>query len=62
MWHYIFKILKNGKKAISAKSDTAIFCITNQLVIICHKIDLHIIAMYVYFNKVLLPLKKTVSI
>ena len=55
MWYYFFKILKNGKRAISAQYNTAIFCITNRLIKICHKIDLQIIAMCVYFNKILLP-------
>ena len=31
-----------------------LLCITNRLVILCHKIDLQIIAMCAYFNKILL--------
>ena len=49
---------KTAKIAISAQLDTAIFCMTNISIKICHKIDLQIITMCVYFNTISLPLKK----
>ena len=54
---YLQNNKNNGKKNISAHAVryTAIFCITNRLVIICHKIDLQIIAMCAHFNKILQP-------
>ena len=51
------KYLKK-KIDISAQLDTSIFCMTNMSIKICRKIDLQIITMCVYFNKILLPLKK----
>ena len=55
---FLQNIKKWQKKAISAQLDAAIFCMTNILMKICHKIDLQIIAMCVYFSKILLHLKK----
>ena len=58
MWDYFFKISKKRRKCLTAQLDTALFCMTNISMKICRKIDLQIIAMCVYFNKILLPLKK----
>ena len=52
---FLQNIKKWQKKAMSKQLDTAIFCITNRLINIYHEINLEIIAMCVYVNKILLP-------
>ena len=51
-----------AKIAISAQLDTAIFCMTNISIKLCQKIDLQIVTMSVYFNKILIiTFKKATS-